>query len=97
MTTFKLNIHIDSTHIENNEINWFSFKPCKDLGALGWDLAEGQRTGGVYIFGLVWAVMGMKWGLTIRNRYKYRKEYSLETGLFSPHSFSGVVCFFLLH
>lgn len=63
MTTFKLNIHIDSTHIESNEMNLFSFKSCKDFGGLGWDLAEGQRTGGVHIFGLVWAVMGMKQGL----------------------------------
>lgn len=95
MTAFKLNIYIDSTHIENNEMNLFSFKTCKDLGGLGWDLAEGQRTGGVHIFGLVWAVTGMKQGLTLRNRYKYRKEYSLGTGLFLSHS--SVVYFFLLH
>lgn len=94
VTTFKLKKHIDSTHVKNNEMNLFSFKPCKDFWGLGWDLTEGQRTGGVHIFGLVWAVMGMKQGLTIRNRCKYRKKYSLDTGLFSPHSFSVVLYFF---
>lgn len=104
MTTFKLNIHFDSTDIKNNDINLVYFKMCKIVLGLGLVRNDEvclrvRKRGWGDISSLVPTVMGMRPMLAVGNRCKYRREHSLEADLFSPCSFPMVVyllSFFLL-